>query len=163
MPTCSNEEPVRHKDPLQSKIHTFYKKREIKNSLQPHGLQCTRFPCPSPFPRVCSNSRPLSQWCHSTISSFVIPFSSCFQSFPVSGSLLMSQLFASDGQSLGASASASIFPVHIQDWFPLGLTGLISLLSKGFSRIFSSTKIQASILWCSAFFFHICMWLLERP
>ena len=103
----------------------------------PHGLQHARLPCPSLSPRVCSNSCPLSWWCHPTVSSF----SSCSQSFPASGSSPMSQLFASGSQSTGASASASVLPVNIQGWFPLGLTGLISLQSKGLSRVFSSTKI----------------------
>ena len=110
------------------------------NSLQPHRLQHTRLPCPSPIPRACSNSCPSSWWCHPTISSFVIPFFSYLQSFPASGSLLMSQLFASSGQSIGTSASASVLP--IQDWFPLGLTGLITLQSKGLSRDFSNTTVQ---------------------
>ena len=96
----------------------------VSNYLQPHGLQHTRPPCPSPTPRVCSNSCPLSQWCHPTIWSSVVPFSFCFQSFPASGSFPMSRLFASDGQSIGASASASALPMNIQGWFPLGLTGL---------------------------------------
>ena len=87
----------------------------------------TRLPCPSPTPGACSNSCPSSQWCHPTISSSVIPFSSCLQSFPVSGSFQMSQLFASGGQNIGASASASVLPMNIKDWFPLGLTGLILL------------------------------------
>ena len=91
-----------------------------------HGLQHTRPPCPSPTPRACPNSCPLSQWCHPTISSSVIPFSSCLQSFPASGSFQMSQFFISGGQSIGVSASASVLPVNIQDWFPLGWTGLIS-------------------------------------
>ena len=89
-----------------------------------------------------SNSCPSSRWCHPTISSSAIPFSSCFQSFPASGSFQMSQFFASGGQSIGASASASVFPMNIQDWFPLGLTGLISFQSKGLSRIFSNTTVQ---------------------
>ena len=104
------------------------------------GLQHTRLPCPSLYPRVCSNSCPLSQWCHPTISSSVAPFSSCPQSFPVSRSFPMSLLFASGGQSIGASVS--VLPMNIQDWFPLGLTGLISSLSKGFSRVFSNTIIR---------------------
>ena len=95
----------------------------MSDSLWPHGLQHARFPCPSPSPRVCSNSCPLSQWYHPTISSSVIPFSSCLQSFPASGSFPMSWLSASGGQSIGASASASVLPVNIQGWFPLGLTG----------------------------------------
>ena len=95
------------------------------DSLWPHGLQHSRLPCLSPSPRACSNSCPLSQWCHLTISSSIVPFSSLLQSFPVSGSFLMSQLFTSDRQSIGASAPASFLPMNIQDWFPLGLTGLI--------------------------------------
>ena len=93
-------------------------------SLQPHGLHHARLPCPSSSPRACSNSYPLSQWCHPTISSSVIPFSPCLQSYPASGSFLMGRLFASGGQSIGASSSASVLPMNIQDWFPLGLTGL---------------------------------------
>ena len=105
------------------------------DSLRPHGLQHARLLCPSPSPGACSNSCPSSQWWHSIISSFVIPFS-CLQSFPASRSFLMSQLFTSGGQSIGASASASILLRNVQDWFPLGLTGLISLQSKGLSRFF---------------------------
>ena len=112
------------------------------DSLWPYGLQHTRLPCPSPSPGAYSNSCPLSQWCHPTISSSVIPFSSCPQSFPASGSFLMSQFFESGSQTIGASASASIFPMNIQDWFPLGLTGLISLQPKGLSRVFSNTTVQ---------------------
>ena len=111
----------------------------MSNSLQPHGLQHARFPCPSPTPGACLNSCPWGRWCHPTISSSVIPFSSCLQSFPASGSFPMSQFFASGGQNFGASASASILPMNIQDWFPLGLTGLISLLSKGLLRVFNTT------------------------
>ena len=109
------------------------------DSLLPHGLQHTKPPCPSPTPGVYSNSRPLSQWCHPTISSSVIPFSSHLQSFPASGSFLMSQFFASGGQSIGVSASASVLPMNIQEWFPLGWTGWISLQSKGLSRVFNIT------------------------
>ena len=116
-------------------------------------MQHSRLPCPSPSPGICSNSCPFSQWCHPTISFSVVPFSSCPQSFPASGSFPMSQLFSSGGQNIGALVWASILPMNTQGWFPLGLTGLTSLQSKGFSRVFSSTKIQkASILWCSAFF-----------
>ena len=111
-------------------------------TLQPHGLQHSRLPCPSPTPRAYSNSCPLSQWCHPTISSSVAPFSSCPQSFPASGSFPKSWLFASGGQSIGTLASGSVLPMNIQDSFPLGLTTLISLLSKGLSRIFSSTTVQ---------------------
>ena len=143
------------------------------SSLQPHGMQYAwlscplpGFPVPSPSPGVYSNSCPLSQCCHPTISSFVSPFSSCLQSFPALGSFSMNQFFASDGQSIGASASASVLPVSIQGWFPLGLTGLISLQSKGLSRVFSSITVwkhhffgaQPS-LWSNS---HISTWLLEK-
>ena len=114
----------------------------MSNSLQPHGLQHTRPPCPSPTLRAYSNSCTLSQWFHTTISSSVIPFSSHLQSFPASGSFPMSQFFASGGQSIGVSASASVLPMNIQDWSPLGWTGWISLQSKGFSRVFSNTTVQ---------------------
>ena len=113
----------------------------VSDSFRPHGLQHARPPCPSPSPGVCSNSCPLSQWCHPTISSSVSPFSSCFQSFLASGSFPMGQLFASGGQSIGASASVSVLPMNIQGWFLLGLIGLISLLSKELSRVFSSTTL----------------------
>ena len=106
-----------------------------------HGLQHSRLSCPSLPPGVSSNSYPLSWWCYPTISSSVNPFSSCLQSFPASGSFPRSQYFASGGQSIEASASASVLPMNIQDWFPLRLTGLISLLSKGLSRVFSSTTV----------------------
>jgi len=114
----------------------------MSDSLQPHGLQHARLPCPSPTPGACSNSCPLTQWCHPTILSSVVPFSSYLQSFPASRSFLISQLFTSGGQSIEPSASASVLPISIQDWFPLGLTGLISLQSKGLSRVFSDTTIQ---------------------
>ena len=113
----------------------------VSNSL-PHGLQHTRLPCPSPTPRVCSNSCPLSQWCHTNNSSSVIPFSSHLQSFQASGSFPTCQFFASGGQSIGVSASASILPLNIQNWFPLGWTDWISLQSKGLSRVFSNTIVQ---------------------
>ena len=105
---------------------------------KPHGLQHARLPFPSPSPRACC---PLSRWCHLIISSSVVPFSSYLQSFPASGSFPMSWLFASGGQSIGASASALVLPMNIQGWFPFGLTGLISLLSKGLSRVFSNTTV----------------------
>ena len=114
----------------------------MSDSLQPHGLRQARLPWPSPTPGACSNSCPLHQWCHPTISSSVIPFSSLLQSFPTSGSFPGSQFFVSDGQRIWVSASASVLPVNIQDWFPLGWTGLIFLLSKGFSRVFSNTIVQ---------------------
>ena len=112
------------------------------DSLWPHGLQQARFPCPSPTLRAYSNSCPSSWWCHPTISSSVVPFSSSLQSFPASGSFPMSQFFASGSQSTGVSASASVLPMNIQDWFPLGFTGWISLQSKGVSRVFSNTTVQ---------------------
>ena len=111
-------------------------------TLQSHGLRHVRLPCPSPSPGACSNSCPLNQWCHPTISFSVTPFSSCPQSFPASGSFPMSQFFVSGGQSIGASSSASVLPMNKQDWFPLRLTGLISLQSKGLSRVFSNTTVQ---------------------
>ena len=114
----------------------------VSDSMQPPALQHARLPCPSPTPGVCSNSCPSSQWCHPTISSSVIPFSSCPQSFPASGSFPRNQFFASGGQSIGVLASASVLPMNIQDWFPLGWTGLMSLQSKGLSRVFSNTIVQ---------------------
>jgi len=108
----------------------------------PQELQHARLPCPSPTPGVYSNSCPLSRWCHPTISSSVAPFSSHLQSFSASGSFPMSQFFASGGQSIGVSASTSVLPMNIQDWFPIGWTGWISLLSKGLSRLLSNTTIQ---------------------
>ena len=114
----------------------------VSNSFGPRGLQHTRFPSPSTTPRACSNSCPSSRWCHPTISFSVIPFSSCLQSFPASRSFQMSQLFTLGGQSIGVSALASVLPMNIQDWFPLGLTGLISLLPKGLSRVFSNSTVQ---------------------
>ena len=139
----------------------------MSDSLRTHGLQHTRLPCTSPTPGAYSNSCPLSQWCHPTIYSSVVPFSSCLQSFPPSGSFPRSQFFASGGQSIGVSASASVLPMNIQDWFPLGLSGLISLQSKELSRVSSNTTVQKhkffSIqlsLWSSS---HIHTWLLEKP
>ena len=112
------------------------------DSLRPHRLQYAKPPCPSPTPGVYSNSSPLSRWCHPTISSSVIPFSSHLQSFPASGSFPMSQFLPSGGQSVGVSASASVLPVNIQDWFLLGWTGWISLQSKGLPTVFSNTTVQ---------------------
>ena len=108
----------------------------VSNSLWPRGLQHNRLPCPSLSPRVCSDSCPLNRWCSQIISFSVVPFPSCLQSFPVS------RLFASGGRSIGASASAVVLPMNIQNWFPLGLTGWISLQSKGLSRVFSNTTVQ---------------------
>ena len=114
----------------------------IYYSLQPHESQHARPPCPSPTPGVYSNSCPSRRWCHPTISSSVVPFSSCLQSLSASGSFPMSQLFEWGGQSTRVSASASVLPMNIQDWFPLGWTGWISLQSKGLSRVFSNTTVQ---------------------
>ena len=135
-------------------------------SLPPHEQQHASLPCPSVSPWVFSTSRPLSQWCHPAISSSVIPFSSCPQSFPASGSFPVSWLFASGGQSIGVSASASVLPMNIQDWFPLGSTGSISLLSKVLLKVFSNTTVQEHqffstqpSLWSNS---HIHTWLLEK-
>ena len=139
----------------------------VSDSLRPHGLQHTRPPCPSPAPRACSNSYPLSRWCHPTISSSVVLFSSHLQSFPASGSFQMSQFFTSGGQRIGVSASASVLPMNIQDWFPLGLTDWISLQSKGLSRVFSNTTVQKHQFFgaqpSSQSNSHIHTWLLEKP
>ena len=139
----------------------------VSDSLQPYGLQDARLPRPSSSPRACSNSCLLSQWWHPTNSSSIIPFSSCLQSFPASGSFQMSQFFSSHGQSIGVSASTSVLPVNIQDLFPLGWTGLISLQSKGLSRVFSNITVwkyqffsaQLS-LWSNS---RIHTWQLEKP
>ena len=138
----------------------------VSNSLQLHGLQHARPSCPSPTPGVYPNSCPLLRWYHPTISSSVLPFS-CLQSFPASGSFPVSQLFASGGQSIGVSASTLLLPMNIQDWFPLGWTGWISLQSKGLSRVFSYTTVQKHqffsaqlSLWSSS---HIHTWPLEKP
>ena len=138
----------------------------MSDSLQTHGLQHIILPCPSPTPGACSNTCPLGQWCHPTISSSVVPFSSVLQTFPASGSFLMSQFFAWGGQNIGTSALAPVLLINIQVWFPLGLTGLISLLSKGLPRVFFSTAIQKHqffgaphSLWSKS---HIHTWLLEK-
>ena len=114
----------------------------VSDSLQPNGLQHTRPPCPSPTPRTYSNSCPSHQWCHATISSSVILLSSCLQSFPASGTFPISQFFPSAGQTIEVSTSASVPPMNIQDWYPLGRTGCISLQSKGLSRVSSNTTVQ---------------------
>ena len=136
-------------------------------TLRPHESQPARPPCPSPTPGVHPNPCLFSQWCHLTISSSVIPFSSCLQSFPESGSFQMSQLFASGGQSIGVSASTSVLPMNTQDWSPLGWTGWISLQSKGLSRVFSNTTVKQHqffgaqlSLWSNS---HIQTWPLEKP
>ena len=125
-----------------SDISVQFSHSVMSNSLQPHESQHARPPCPSPTPRVHSDSRPSSWWCHPAISSSVVPFSSCPQSFPASESFPMSQLFTSGGQSIGISASASVLPMNTQNWSPLGWTGWISLQSKGLSRVFSNTTVQ---------------------
>ena len=134
--------------------------------LQPRGLQHARFSCPSPTPRAYSNSCPLSWWCHPSISSSVIPFSSCLWSFPASGSFPESQFFASCGQSIGVSTSVWVLPMNTQDWSPLEWIGWISLQSKGLSRVFSNTTVQKHqffstqlSLWSNS---HIHTWLLEK-
>ena len=124
----------------------------VSDSLRPHEPQHTRPLCPSPTPGVHPNPCPLSRWCHPTISSSVVSFSSCPQSFPASGSFQMSQIFTSGGQSIGISVSASVLPLNIQDWFCLGWTGWISLLSKGLSSLLKHYSSKASVLQCSAFF-----------
>ena len=121
----------------------------VSNSLQPHDLQHARPPCPSPTAGVYPNSCPLSRWCHTTISYFVIPFSSCLQSFPASGAFQMSQFLTSGGQSIGVTASTSVLPVNTQDWSPLGWTGWISLQSEGLSRVFSNTTVQKHQFFCA--------------
>ena len=139
----------------------------MSNSLWPHGLQHTRLPCPSPSPGACSNSCPSTWQCYPTISSSVIPFSSWLQSFPALGSFPLSQFFTSGGQCIVVSASASVLPMNIQDWLPLGFTGFLSLQSKGLSRVFSNTIVQMHqffslqlCLWSNS---HIHTWLLEKP
>ena len=143
----------------------FFSYSVKSNTLWPHGLQHTRLPCPSPNPRACLDSYPLSWWCHPTISSSIVPFSSCLHSFPGSESFPVNWFFASGDQSIGASVSASILPMNIQDWFPLGLTDLISLQSKGLSRIFSNTTIQMHQFFDSVFFFffsYLCVCVLSH-
>ena len=136
-------------------------------TLRPYGLQHARLSCPSPTPIACSNSCSLSQWCHPTISSSVVPFSSFLQSFPALGSFPKSRFFRSVGPSIGFSASTSVFPMNIPDWFPLGLTNWISLQSKGPSKVFSNTTVQKHkffgtqpSLWSNSY---IHTWLLEKP
>ena len=139
----------------------------MSDSLQPHESQHTRPPCPSPTPGVYSNSCPSSLWCHPAISSSVVPFSSCRQSLPASESFPISQLFAWDGQSIGASASVSVLPMNIQDWFPLGWTGWISSQFKGLARVFSSTTDQKHQFFgaqlSSQSNSHIHTWPREKP
>ena len=140
----------------------------MSNYLWPHGLQYARLPCLSPSPGACSNSCPLSQWCHPAISSSVVPFSSCLQSFPASGSFPVSQFFTSGGRSIGVSALASVLLMSVQDWFPLGLAGLIlqwDNLNKLFAQPsnFCSTRflVWYSILWVSQGFLNLQPWSLS--
>ena len=139
----------------------------VSDALRPHELQHARPPCPSPTPRVYSNSCPSSRWCHPAISSSVGPFSSCPQSLPASGSFPVSQLFPWGGQSIGVSASAAVLPMNTQDWSPLGWTGWISLQSRGLSRIFSNTTVQKHQFFGSQLSSqsnsHIHMWPLGKP
>ena len=139
----------------------------VSDSLRPHALQHTRPPCPSPTPRIYSNSCPLSWWCHLTMSSSFVPFSSCLQSFPASGSFPVSQFFTSGGQSIGVSASASVLPMNIQDWFPLG--GLVGSPCRPRNSQESSSTLQFKSINSSVLSFlyrkklnHIHTWLLGR-
>ena len=159
------ESPVLISSVQFSSVH--FSHSVVSNSLWPHESQHTRPPCPTPTPRVHSDSRPLSQWCHPPISSSVVPFSSCPQSLPASESFPMSQLFSWGGQSIGISALASVLPMNTQDWSPLEWTGWISLQSKGLSRVFSYTTVQKhqffSTQLSSQSNSHIHTWLLEKP
>ena len=152
---------------LVFRVHIQFSHSVVSDSLVPHGLQHARPSCLSPTPRVHLNPCPLSQWCHPIISSSVIPFSSCPQSFPESGSFPVSQLFASGGQRIGVSMSTSVLPRNTQDWSPLGWTGWISLQSKGLSRVFSNTIVRKHQFFCAQLSLwsksHIHIWLLEKP
>ena len=132
-----------------SLAHLQFSHSVVSDSLHTHGQQHAKPPCPSLTPRVYPNACPLSHWCHPTISSSVVPFSSHLQAFPASGSFPMSQFFTSGGQRIGVSASALVLPMSIQDWFPLGWTAWISLKSKGLSRVFSNTTVQKHQLFCT--------------
>ena len=141
------------RDTGMNKISLIQLSRSVmSNSLPHHGLQHARLPCPSPALRVYSNSCPLIQWCHPIISFSVVPFSSCLQPFPASGSFQMSHFFTSSGKSIGVSASTSVLLMNIQDWFPLGWTGWISLQSKGLLRVFSNTIVQKHQFFCAQLF-----------
>ena len=149
-------------------VHSVQFSRSVVSvSLWPHDSQHTRPPCPSPTPRVHLNSCPLSQWCHPAISCSVIPFCSCLQSFPTSGSFQMSQLFTWGGQSIGVSASTSVLPMNTQDWSPFGWIGWMSLQSKGLSRVFSNTTVQKHQFFgaqpSSRSNSHIHTWPQEKP
>ena len=148
-----------------SSVH--FSRSVVSDSLQPHGLQHARLPFPSPAPRAGSNSCPSSQWCHPTISSSVVSFSSCLWSFPTSWSSPMSQFSTSGSQSIGVLASSSVLPMNIQDWFPLGLTGWIALQSKGLSKIFFYTTVKKHQFFVTQLSLEsnslIHTWLLEKP
>ena len=148
-------------------VHQIRSVAQSCPTLWPHESQHARPPCPSPTPGVHWDSRPSSQWCHPAISSSVIPFSSCSHSLPASGSFPMSQLFTWGGQTIGVSASASVFPMNTQDWSPLGWTGWISLQSKGLSRVLSSTTVQKHQFFgtqpSSQSYSHIHTWQQEKP
>ena len=152
---------------LNLKASVQFSHSVMSDSLWPHEPQHARPPCPSPTPGVHPNPCPLSQWCHPTISSSIVPFSSCPQSFPASGSFPMSQFFASGGQSIGVSVSTSVLPVNTQDWSPLGWTGWISLQSKGLSTIFFNTAVQKHQFFgaqlSSQSNSHVHTWPLEKP
>ena len=159
---------LRHREVKQLQFSSVqFSRSVVSDSLWPHESQHARPPCPSQFSRVYSNSRPSSQWCHSAISPSVVPFSSCPQSLPASGSFPISQLFTSGGQSTGVSASASVLPMNTQDWSPLGWTGWISLHSKGLSRVFSNTTVQKhqflDVQLSLQSNSHIHTWPLEKP
>ena len=139
-PYCVFAKQIISSKPLQ-KFSVQFSCSVMSNSLWPHGMQCDRLPCPSLSPGACSSSCPLSHWCYAIVSYTVTPFSSCSQSFPASRSFPVNQLFPSEGQSIGALTSSSVFPMKMQGWFPVGLTSLISWQSKGLSRVFFSTSI----------------------
>ena len=164
---CKHSRPLSHQRGCTEPLHNIFSSVQssrsvVSDSLWPRGLQHTRPPCPSPTPRVYSNSCPLSWWCHPTISSSVIPFSSCLRSFPASGSFQTSQFFSSGGQSIGVSASASVLPMNIQDWW----TGWISLQSKGLLSVSSYTTVQKHQFFGAQLSLyskcHICTWLMEK-
>ena len=144
-----------------------FSRQVMSDSLQPHEQQHARPPCPSPIPGVHPNLCPLNWWCHPNILSSIVPFSSCPQSFPASGSFQMSQLFISGGQNIGVSASTSALPMNTQEWSPLGWTGWIALQSKGLSRVFSNTTLQKCQFFgaqlCLQSNSHIHTWLLVKP
>ena len=164
---CPGGSPVGLAEAAGSKLRTQFSHSVVSDSLWPHESQHARPPCPSPTPGVYPNPCPLSRWCHPAISSSVVPFSSCLQSLPASGSFPVGQLFIWGGQVIGVSASASVLPMNTNDWSPLGWTGWISLQSKGLSRVFSSTTVQKHQFFGAQLSLqsnsHIHTWLLEKP